>query len=811
MNNYIIIIIYKILNEDLIMKKKITIITIVILFIITAITTLNFTTIDARADTAFSPPPSAPNDNLKWGFDNNTFIGWQCNAYQGDLLILNQPLTYNISKIGLMNVIDTQFPSAFWYLVQLIEIQFNFDKMEFEENLARPIVNCSGVNVTTLDDFVSGSKVGGGLELLCTPFIPLNGSVLPLDWCAQRLINDFGFYISSMTPIVTTNTAADNNLIMLENDATSNEYVRMYFYDNGTLKNGELNTTLGGMVPDFACYNYTRIFDLIPHGAGNYWDFNNDTAIGWKMEGFPGGGLDLVYNISKIGNLGPVMYQMMPNDCYGVFLKQMYWNSTLNQLMEYTNLTANPPSNASAICYEQGYMFPRDLSQQLGMYANPFIPKNSSNVLDLHWCANALSFVYDGYLGGLEEIIVYEGAKTLWFANNTKGTYLNLTYYDNGTLEKAETFMCLGSTDPTSINFTRITDFNPYDDIGEWSVDIGDILYFGLMENETKVEIVEIRNTTILWMGMITMSVQQVLANISTWDFQSESWISEMNNSIIGMASETSPLIMSNESQFFNLLVPKGTTGVEMAEALSWLTLVTSDFDQILYGVNWIKMYNSTTGGYIYFEYFPDGTLKYACAHELNYMGEEELEGMVLYYKNATILAAGFHQINISLVEDLNFTITLNITLDADTLLLNAAFSDNPTGVDLPSTVTSVLFFDIMVNKSSEVDFPINITIQHDINTTETFNILYFDVDSNEWKVLELTDDGMGNLTIQLDHASIFVITLGELPEDDDDDDEPPPDKPEKTLKIPFGNFYLIFMAIGIVALVIKKKRKFRN
>lgn len=181
----------------------------------------------------------------------------------------------------------------------------------------------------------------------------------------------------------------------------------------------------------------------------------------------------------------------------------------------------------------------------------------------------------------------------------------------------------------------------------------------------------------------------------------------------------------------------------------------------------------------------------------------DDFNTTLIYWKNVTDWDIGVHHENYNIGADFNFTIDLE--LNSSTEVSFTAFYESP--IEDEALSDSIIYFDLFITNSSAIEFPINITIEIPA-TSKTIKVFYYNDATEKWEAVDYTR--VGNIiTIQLDHASIFSITAkapsrGIIPgaADDDDDDD------DKEEIIPFGNFYLLFIAIGIIGLVIYTKRK---
>ncbi|GAG39563.1 unnamed protein product, partial [marine sediment metagenome] len=204
------------------------------------------------------------------------------------------------------------------------------------------------------------------------------------------------------------------------------------------------------------------------------------------------------------------------------------------------------------------------------------------------WCAYGLADEYSMFLGGdLNPNITFPNTNTILFENSTgSGDYVKLIYYDNGTLETAELFTYMGGTYPEgmSYNYTRIFDFNPIDEI-EWNVEVGDEFYFGFRHYEYKYIVTGILNHSGYGMSGIT-TLQSVLANVYIWDFLTETWVLESENTSIATANEDLPYY-GYTNQF---LVPNGTTGNDIAALFEQAILMYPPDIELEYGEDYIKL-----------------------------------------------------------------------------------------------------------------------------------------------------------------------------------------------------------------------------
>jgi len=531
--------------------------------------------------------------------------------------------------------------------------------------------------------------------------------------------------------------------------------------------------------------------------GSEYWDFDNDTVVSWiYSEDFNGAksSKPLYFNISDIFYNNNTGYDS--DYYYYVQLRELYFNATFNKVM--VNSEADI-INASLVNFTTFTVVPMVTGESWG-YFNLFIPNNGTSGLHLRFFAEALLYYYGSsdlamlWTSPTWQII---GGDTLFFYDSTmnSNSYVRLVYYSNGTLKTGEIFEDFSLFMPgyyVRRNLTRNFDFNPIDDI-EWDVEKGDLLYYGLNLNETKYEIVGIVNITEYY-----ETYQYVLANRSIWNFEFEIWQQIEENITIGQANEYS----FNP----NVVIPISKS----AEDIYNLMLPTAQFFpaiKLYYGDNWFSYTNTSSGDKTYWEYFSNGITKY----NYFYNGTTKIY-YVTYWKNITECIIGYNLINYSFWNvNYNFNLTVEISINNNIQYLYAAFSKNPTGVKINKD--EYFYFDLMFNEISQIKFPINITIEYDTSLTDGFILWYFNETLKTWIQIPFTDNGAGTITVKLTHNSIYALTSTKLTtseegEEEEEDKGEDKDDGESNLEIPLGNYYLVFIAMGILVLVISKKRK---
>jgi beta-xylosidase len=318
----------------------------------------------------------------------------------------------------------------------------------------------------------------------------------------------------------------------------------------------------------------------------------------------------IIYQIKLISSPAPVDEYF-----YGVKLKPMFWNASINGLQEVAD--EDSEELGVAVNFTNSKIF-SSFTEDIPM----FLPKNNSGVLALHWMAEAID-----QLEGLSDsevnvdlashkIHYYRYSNYMGVDSEIEMTFI---YNDKGVLETYEIIESEnGFSEKT--NITRVYDLCPVDDI-EWAVEKGDVLYLGVEVDEFKIDIVDIINYT----TFDGFTWQVVLANISIWNASLQQWqkilcpdpISAPHH-YIGAASE----YFYPESDFERsyiyraklfLIFPIGTTGYDIAYHVlsSMLINDVSNYDVVEYGDFWWYIEDSSTGNFNNYTYSTNGIINH--------------------------------------------------------------------------------------------------------------------------------------------------------------------------------------------------------
>jgi len=198
----------------------------------------------------FEPTPNPPYNGAYWDFEIGSIKGWEMNEYNGSTLMVSRELYWNVSS---MNIITY----SLWrcYAIQLMAVEYNDSLGGFVE------LDPGGVplqiSVINFTESIMNPLPSSGFPV--TYFIPKNESGIMLSWCANSSYEYYKQYLDNIdNPAITIILSPDNNLIQFSNNATE-EYVKLVFYDDGTLKYAEMKSFILGTILWPWIVKYTRI------------------------------------------------------------------------------------------------------------------------------------------------------------------------------------------------------------------------------------------------------------------------------------------------------------------------------------------------------------------------------------------------------------------------------------------------------------------------------------------------------------------------------------------------------------------------
>ncbi len=570
------------------------------------------------------------------------------------------------------------------------------------------------------------------------------------------------------------------------------------------------------------------------------WGFSNGTEIGFIYERYNDTDYSFGVNYFNITSM-PYLFidepeMMITNFTYCVQLEEIYFNLTQNKILPVQN---NPLLNVSFINLttpffggSTGFLLPMlpggegPFPGWFLMMLNPFIPMNDTT-LALTWSAQRLKLIYENMIemGELDiaSTSFAPNNNNIYFKNSTSKAYVNLTYYDNGSLlygeiyyngadeDEEEDWMTITlATIPNALNL-----INPVDDL-EWDVEVGDCLYFGIERQEIELNITSIYNYSYYNPQADSNFIFQVVNASLSILIPEFGWMSYGGNMTISAGNELFPAFFTQELRFrIPFILPMGYDTEKLAMVYKMMS-DHEDYDlENTFGDNWLRLYNSTNQGFAVLEFSSNGSALLFQTKDIEMLFDHTTAG--LYRKNMTIIDST-HSIDIIPLSTSGFAVTLNISVTDTTQLLYSAFDINPINTSSGIGNYGLLFIDVMVNESGNLDQagtdfqPINITIEFDHTKYKNMKIFYFNTSSESqyetWTQIPYVKLADGKIMFTVNYSSIFAFTnvpISILPSGGDDDD----DDDKETVVIPFGNYYLVFLAVGVISLVYYyKKRK---
>jgi hypothetical protein len=210
----------------------------------------------SRAESAFNPPPTSPNQNMKWDFNKGDVVSWMMRMYRNGTLEALNPVYYNVSDFSYETSI---FTGRFYYSVELAEMYWDVSLSQLVET-GSSSEKFSLINFTTNEMIIQEKPSGPEFNL----FVPKNGTNgLILDWIAQPLANYY--YQNASIFIMPPSWSVDGNKITIQdNGPYTDSYIELIYYNNGTLKTGQIFQDLSFFGYGTIMYNYTRNYDLNP-------------------------------------------------------------------------------------------------------------------------------------------------------------------------------------------------------------------------------------------------------------------------------------------------------------------------------------------------------------------------------------------------------------------------------------------------------------------------------------------------------------------------------------------------------------------
>ena len=390
-----------------------------------------------------------------------------------------------------------------------------------------------------------------------------------------------------------------------------------------------------------------------------------------------------------------------------------------------------------------------------------FIPKNDTN-LNFEWAnSTTLDFYYNIDL----DTGSYNAAtKSIKFSDSKSDDYYNATYYDNGTISRIYKYEKHEELEFERI-IERVWSYAPpinetlIDDL-EWSVNPGDILYFGYgvktepmeLNLEYKIDIVGFKNKVLAVPPTFEPTTYQlVLANISIWYNNTESYTLMMaTNETVGFANELEKVVVGDAITYYTgnmpIIFPLGTNGTDFNNTFGLYTYYPW-WDQVTIGENIFHLWNSTSDNIINITLTSDKVTKSVF---------QKRPGVIssLFRKNETILTIGSHSLNLDPVG--KFNLTVEFTSNADIALYWATLPFTPASVEIND---GLFYFDLFCNNSAAIQGKVNTTIEGLLNHGNFKLWTFIDYNSTWIEIPSTFDPGTGKLTAQFNHFSYYGVS----------------------------------------------------
>ena len=352
----------------------------------------------------------------------------------------------------------------------------------------------------------------------------------------------------------------------------------------------------------------------------------------------------------------------------------------------------------------------------------------------------------------------------IWIKNSIDGYFINLTYFDNGTLEEAIADYAFYEEDGLiTINYkiNRIFEYNLTDEI-EWGVEAGETYYFGYAEggefNETKIDIVGFNNTIVkidtLW-GEMPLVFQDVIANVSLFNFDTFQYVLIEENMTIGSANNYYPFYIDlygdngdGEPSMPPFILPKNIKqedlelffNNETAQYLRFNTVyITKDGDLVS-----IEMIRDDS--MIHSQYIFDNETGIVELYTLEgYFEEDERMEIVAFRKNSTTISDSTktEELYSRLVDYATVYVNTSFSTPGSMDIYWAVLPCSPLGnYSIPYEIPSMpLYIDMYPEDPTLIDlFATNLTIIYDETKLgeideHMLNLYFFNFSSQKWEV----------------------------------------------------------------------------
>jgi len=405
----------------------------------------------------------------------------------------------------------------------------------------------------------------------------------------------------------------------------------------------------------------------------------------------------------------------------------------------------------------------------------PYLLPLNNTKLNITHCAEMMynnynsQGLFDYYEFDIVNNWTYFNASSGYFANS----WINASFFSNGTLNTFDAILNFTVLIPNItlyIHIERIWDYDVWSDT-EFSVEIGDTLYYGFNERNYKLEITNISLANIgdSFMDIDLISVvKQVIANVSYWNQTTEKWDLESVNSISGIANnfyDLHPAIFNlNENGIMGLIFSNNATGERLKRTFGLLSMM--GLNGTSYSSNYFKAYSLTTGDSIEIYLNGSGTgiidqLIINNTHDT--FGEGD--GIdYQYLMSSQNLTSGTKDI---LLNDPNFDLNILLEVSEDTTIHHRIVPFNPV-MNFTSVNNELLYLDLLIENSSRIA-TYSLKFNYNEMYLNSFGILKEDVElkiynstSQDWDIANYTksiNSQSNYIQFNLNHFSKYSFT----------------------------------------------------
>jgi len=441
--------------------------------------------------------------------------------------------------------------------------------------------------------------------------------------------------------------------------------------------------------------------------------------------------------------------------------------------------------------YNNSHPYPEKYGGIGGFIIPMLLPINDTSI-EVDIMADILNktLLYPAYTRGdsiaLDEKGYDIGTNKIWFRNSTEGHFLNVTYYDNGTLDEGHTqysFFQMGSTINVTYKLKRVFDYNVTDEI-EWGVNEGETYYYGYSIgeefNETKVDIVGFNYSLIEVeaIGEKKIVFQNVLANISYFDWKTQEYVLLMENETIGTANNFYPFYFDIDDggeeggpMITSTVLPNNTKIEDLEYFFNNDTIKFFRFDTVYYSEKndlvTVEMVRDDSILHSKFV-FDNNTGLIELETFEGYVDEDERIDDIIFRKNTTTTDQFIVSENLysRLVDYANVNINFSYNIPGNIELYWSVLPSCPLGNNsIPYEIPDMpLYIDVYVDNLLAVDpFKSNMTINYDPSKlgevpVHALNFYFFNMTSQEWEVHTNVTFSSGKIVANLTLAPYYAV-----------------------------------------------------